>query len=273
MPSLTAPTSPGARARSVSQPLRDGVDPDVFRFGTAGQTSPRSSFHRTLSANTAYGSYGRASGSGLSGQTKGRNRSGSLVTVTEVGGDEPDNINDRLGVGANFNAAWVNAPADSLPGAWVIHPVLIMGAKLLIDSIPGMQADISWTIVNIGYMVLSFIMFHQVTGVPFETSVSTGGAYDDLTLWEQIDAGAQYTPSKKWLTSVPICLFLISTHYTRYNYTLFALNFSALVFVLFPKLPILHRLRFHVGFGSNGDGINTPAPSRPSSPAPRSQAL
>lgn len=110
MPSLTAPTSPGARARSVSQPLRDGVDPDVFRFGTAGQTSPRSSFHRTLSANTAYGSYGRASGSGLSGQTKGRNRSGSLVTVTEVGGDEPDNINDRLGVGANFNAAWVNAP-------------------------------------------------------------------------------------------------------------------------------------------------------------------
>jgi hypothetical protein len=37
-------------------------------------------------------------------------------------------------------------------------------------------------------------------------SVSTGGAYDDLTLWEQIDMGAQYTPAKKWLTSVPICL-------------------------------------------------------------------
>lgn len=37
-------------------------------------------------------------------------------------------------------------------------------------------------------------------------SLTTGGAYDDLTLWEQIDAGAQYTPSKKWLTSVPIFL-------------------------------------------------------------------
>jgi hypothetical protein len=36
--------------------------------------------------------------------------------------------------------------------------------------------------------------------------VSTGGAYDDLTLWEQIDMGAQYTPAKKWLTGVPICL-------------------------------------------------------------------
>lgn len=38
------------------------------------------------------------------------------------------------------------------------------------------------------------------------TRISTGGAYDELTLWEQIDMGAQYTPAKKWLTSVPIGL-------------------------------------------------------------------
>lgn len=37
-------------------------------------------------------------------------------------------------------------------------------------------------------------------------SIPTGGLYDDLTLWEQIDDGAQYTPAKKWLTSVPIGL-------------------------------------------------------------------
>lgn len=65
-------------------------------------------------------------------------------------------------------------------------------------------------------------MFHHVTGVPFESQyvcpsrrvtkcvdqvrMTTGGAFDELTLWEQIDAGAQYTPAKKWLTSVPICL-------------------------------------------------------------------
>lgn len=35
--------------------------------------------------------------------------------------------------------------------------------------------------------------------------------------------------------------FLISTHYTRYDYVLFALNFAALIFVLFPKLPVVRQ--------------------------------
>lgn len=39
--------------------------------------------------------------------------------------------------------------------------------------------------------------------------MATGGAYDELTLWEQIDNGAQYTPAKKWLTSVPIGLCVV----------------------------------------------------------------
>ena len=46
-------------------------------------------------------------------------------------------------------------------------------------------------------------MFHFVEGVPFE---SNSGVYDRLTMWEQIDGGAQYTPAKKWLTSLPIML-------------------------------------------------------------------
>lgn len=50
-------------------------------------------------------------------------------------------------------------------------------------------------------------MFHWVTGIPFENDLH-GGAYDDLTLWEQIDDGAQYTPAKKWLLSVPIALYV-----------------------------------------------------------------
>lgn len=48
-------------------------------------------------------------------------------------------------------------------------------------------------------------MFHWVTGTPFHSEMH-GGAFDDLTLWEQIDEGAQNTPAKKWLFSVPVCL-------------------------------------------------------------------
>ena len=72
-------------------------------------------------------------------------------------------------------------------GAWLIHPVLILLAKVLIDAIPGMTQDVSWTIVNLGYMSVSrplasdqvwmlrdaqvsFLMFHHVTGVPFEAA-------------------------------------------------------------------------------------------------------
>lgn len=50
---------------------------------------------------------------------------------------------------------------------------------------------------------LTYLMFHYVTGTPFESS---GGVYDRLTLWEQIDMGAHYTPAKKYYTVLPIGL-------------------------------------------------------------------
>lgn len=113
MPSPTSfktPSSP-ARARSVSQPLREGVD-DVYRhIGEAN--SPRNAFQRSSSSHATIGTQGRrGSDSGpLQAPKSGRTRSGSLVTVTEAGGDEPDNVNDRLGI-TNHNAAWVNAPGE-----------------------------------------------------------------------------------------------------------------------------------------------------------------
>lgn len=61
------------------------------------------------------------------------------------------------------------------------------------------------------FVKVSYLIFHQMTGLPFENTMATGGAYDDLTLWEQIDNGAQYTPAKKWLTSVPIGLCVLSS--------------------------------------------------------------
>lgn len=147
------PQSPGTRARSVSQPLREGIETDFFHYA-ASLEKPQRPYGRSLSSQSISraDSYGRRSSNTLMPEQprKGRARSGSLVAVTEVGGDEPDSINDRVGVGANNNAAWVNSP-----GAWIMHPVLIISAKILIDAIPHMTQDLCWTLVNLGYMGVS----------------------------------------------------------------------------------------------------------------------
>lgn len=80
----------------------------------------------------------------------------------------------------------------------------------------------------------SYIMFHYVRGIPFEFNA---GAYDNLNMWEQIDNGDQYTPAKKFLLTVPVVLFLMSTHYTHYDLTYFIINCMAVLAVVLPKLP------------------------------------
>ena len=37
-------------------------------------------------------------------------------------------------------------------GAWLIHPVLIVAGKIVVDTIPGMQQEVSWLIVNLMYL-------------------------------------------------------------------------------------------------------------------------
>ena len=121
-------------------------------------------------------------------------------------------------------------------GAWTIHFVLIVALKIFYDIIPGVSQETSWTLTNISYMFGSFLMFHWVRGIPFEFNA---GAYDNLNMWEQIDNGDQYTPTKKFLLCVPICLFLLSTHYTHYDLTYFTINFLATLGVVIPKLPFV----------------------------------
>lgn len=106
---------------------------------------------------------------------------------------------------------------------------------------PGVSQETSWTLTNISYMFGSYLMFHWVRGVPFEFNA---GAYDNLNMWEQIDNGDQYTPAKKFLLSVPIVLFLLSTHYTHYDFTYFTINFLAVLSVVIPKLPSVRILSF-----------------------------
>ncbi|KAL8903553.1 MAG: hypothetical protein Q9171_007366 [Xanthocarpia ochracea] len=161
-----------------------------------------------------------------------RRRSSSLLYQEPL--ESMEHLSDQSAI-PNLNANWVNAK-----GAWVIHIVLIVTLKIFYSIIPGIQRDTSWTLTNITYMFGSYLMFHWVRGIPFEFNA---GAYDNLNMWEQMDNGEQFTPTKKFLLSVPICLFLVSTHYTHYDLTYFTLNVMALFGVIIPKLPWSHRLR------------------------------
>ncbi|KAL2759019.1 hypothetical protein ACRALDRAFT_1030192 [Sodiomyces alcalophilus JCM 7366] len=166
----------------------------------------------------------------MADRTSRRRRSSSILQVHYEPPETLEQISDQAVV-PNLNANWVNAK-----GAWTIHLVLIAGLKIFYDIIPGVSQETSWTLTNITYMCGSYIMFHYVRGIPFEFN---GGAFDNLNMWEQIDDGAQYTPAKKFLLSVPIVLFLLSTHYTHYDLAYFSINFLALLAVVIPKLPFV----------------------------------
>ncbi|KAI9883183.1 MAG: hypothetical protein M1823_005058 [Watsoniomyces obsoletus] len=164
---------------------------------------------------------------------KSRRRRSSSLIYTEPQ-ESTEHMSDQAAL-PNLNADWVNAK-----GAWTIHIVIILVLKILYDTFPFFSQETSWTMTNISYMTGSYIMFHYVRGIPFDFN---SGAYDNLSLWEQIDHGDQYTPAKKFLLSVPVVLFLLSTHYTHYDLASFIINFLATLAVVIPKLPFSHRMR------------------------------
>ena len=66
-------------------------------------------------------------------------------------------------------------------------------------------------------------MFHWVVGVPFGLNQNE---YEGLTLWEQVDNGAHFTPTKKFLTAVPIVLYVAFECFSAYSTVGLTLNFT-----------------------------------------------
>lgn len=96
-----------------------------------------------------------------------RGRSSSILSIHEI----KENYDDALDQSAmsNLNADWVNYKGTCcfflflkpfgvrlcrLAGAWLIHIVLVGVGKILVDSIPGIEQDTSWTIVFQGYLLV-----------------------------------------------------------------------------------------------------------------------
>lgn len=175
------------------------------------------------------------------------------IKIQHLPPDPQEMLNDQDGM-TNANALWVN-----FKGAWVIHVVVIILLKVLYTLVLSSHGPLknyvlpetNWTLVNITYTVGLYIMFHGVRGTPFEFNL---GAYDKLTMWEQLDNGDQYTPARKFLLGVPVALFLVSTHYTNYGVVQSTLNGVCCLVLVVPKLEMSHRLRVTIPFVTENFG-------------------
>lgn len=174
----------------------------------------------------------------------------------------------------NPNAAWL-----SQRGIWVTSLLLVLFLKLTFSAkIVGIEA--SWTLTTLVFNILCWLFFHRIKGVPFDDA-GVQGEYASLTLWEQLEAAEEESPlervggekrvicgsprlspkdhcnslipgtrglairatrTKRFLIILPIILFLLSVHNSRYGLAMFALNFSSTLLVIIPK--IYHPLIF-----------------------------
>ncbi|XP_020553510.1 ORM1-like protein 1 isoform X2 [Sesamum indicum] len=96
-------------------------------------------------------------------------------------------------------------------------------------------------------ILVTYHFFHWKKGTPFGDDQ---GIYNGLTWWEQIDNGKQLTRNRKFLTVVPVVLYLIASHTTDYQHPMLFFNTLAVLVLVIAKFPNMHKVRI---FGINGD--------------------
>ncbi|XVF12909.1 hypothetical protein REPUB_Repub08aG0160600 [Reevesia pubescens] len=94
---------------------------------------------------------------------------------------------------------------------------------------------------------VTYHFFHWKKGTPF---ADDQGIYNGLTWWEQIDNGKQLTRNRKFLTLLPVVLYLIASHTTDYQNPMLFFNTLAVFVLVVAKFPNMHKVRI---FGINAD--------------------
>uniref|UniRef100_A0A5S6QNE8 Protein kinase domain-containing protein n=1 Tax=Trichuris muris TaxID=70415 RepID=A0A5S6QNE8_TRIMR len=134
----------------------------------------------------------------------------------------------------NPNSSWL-----SDRGGWAAYTAGVMVLHLLLRVVLCTPWQFVWTATNVIHNLLMYVIMHMVKGAPWLNMDQ--GESRRLTYWEQIDSGAQFTDTKKFLTIFPIGLFLITNHATNYSLVHFLINLVSLIFVLVPKMPQFHK--------------------------------
>lgn len=133
-------------------------------------------------------------------------------------------------------------------GFWLYYVALITVFHLAMLSVPidAFTVPWVWTVTSVAHNGISFVVLHWLKSTPW--LACDQGSVRRLTHWEQLDHGLQYTPTRKFLTVVPIVLFFLASFYTNYDQLHFVINTVSLASVLIPKHPAFHKVRL---FGIN----------------------
>ncbi|KAL5537913.1 hypothetical protein UlMin_021751 [Ulmus minor] len=142
----------------------------------------------------------------------------------------------------NRNTEWF-----MYPGVWTSYILILFFGWLVVLSVFGCSPGMAWTIVNLAHFAVTYHFFHWKKGTPF---AEDQGIYNRLTWWEQIDNGKQLTRNRKFLTVVPVVLYLIASHTTDYQHPMLFLNTIAVIILVVAKFPNMHKVRI---FGINAD--------------------
>jgi len=137
----------------------------------------------------------------------------------------------------NPNSTWLQSR-----GFYLFYLIFLSTFHLILLSLPFISTALAWTITNLSHNLASFYFLHVVKGSPWPV-VLKSGSYKRETHFEQLDYGAQFTGQKKFLTMLPIILFLLTCLYTQNSEIHFCFNFFSLILVIIPKLPKFHHVR------------------------------
>lgn len=151
------------------------------------------------------------------------------------------------------NINWVN-----FRGTWTTNVLLVVALKVAMSIVPGVSRELSWSLTNIVYGVVTFFFFHWKLGTAFDVSQ---GESLELTFWEQLDQddAVDTQNTKKFLTAFPVVLFLLSCHYTRYDFATFCVNFLVTLVVTVAKFPQMYRVRiFGINARKGAGSIHSP---------------
>ncbi|EPS68280.1 hypothetical protein M569_06491 [Genlisea aurea] len=142
----------------------------------------------------------------------------------------------------NKNTEWF-----TYPGVWTAYILILLFSWLVVLSVFGCSAGVAWTVVHLFHSVITYHFFHWKKGTPF---ADDQGIYNMLTWWEQIDNGKQLTLNRKFLTVIPVALYLIASHSTSYQSPMLLINTLAVFILVVAKFPHMHKVRI---FGINAD--------------------